>query len=268
MDVARITRVIKQTLGPKWSLKSNRISVLASCLANGHCFTEAGATAIGVPACPWTNAYEVALRKRLMSTIKARDQIFNSRFTSISCQSFLALPPTEQGSAVESFVHVVRRCSIVAREAAAAARARKGGQLDKFYEDIGHIHMPCRGYTMHLAQCLWAHGLGLEDVGIKEGLFPPDSVTQTFHSCGSGTCRGIAQLTCDDVATLEGSCEMQRLRLDAISEVVGSAWKDFGKRVADPYGGLEAGKRPGYIGTQLCEWQKASLDPIDIFQIC
>jgi hypothetical protein len=145
----------------------------------------------------------------------------------------------------------------------ASARAVASALLadpEAFYVDVTHPGMPYRGYGMHLAQCIYSYGGFADGVfGCADGIFPSDITTMLFHSNQGGTCAGLAALSGDEQKVLDGSKELQRLRLLSVSDVVAKKWSSVGPRVKDPFTKLGLNARAGCLGTQCCEWKKAFL---------
>ena len=302
LDIVRFASKIKKLL-PGWKGKGDiNIKVVAAVLAAGHTFTDAGIDAVGAPPFFWTLEYEGGLRERLTRTVETKTQIFSQRFTSISCQSFLCLGKRDVGPAIEAFIATIKRCVYVAGHAVLSARERikdasdsaagaKSGSAssrskgsasslamdsalmadpEAFYDDVTHAGMPCRGYSMHLAQCIYSYGgFGHGVFGCKEGIFPSDKATMLFHSNQGGTCAGLAHVTGDAQKDLDGSKELQRLRLLSVSDVVAQEWTSVGPRAKEPFAKLGRTARAGCLGTQCCEWKKAfSLGPKGAKQVC
>jgi hypothetical protein len=221
-DLCEIARAVVEAT-PQWRHPSKRESLLAAVLAAGHCWTALGVKTIGLPPVPWTLKFEKAVTSRLMKAARRGDLIFNTRFTSICCNTFPQSGNPAQK--VQEFVAKIRDCSRVAAIAVANARIRCGKRPEDFFEDIAHAGMPQRGYQMHLAQCLWMYG-GIATDGVQ--LFPADTLVFDYHSQQSGTCEGIARLTGDTDKSLRDSPELQSLRLEVISHEVGKRWKSHG----------------------------------------
>ena len=263
-DIAQLALGIKRQGYKKWWLSSSRVSLVAATLAAGHMFTEAGVAAIGWPPFPWSDAYAMGLRRRLLNTVSSGTHFFCYRFTSISTQSFLGLPAAEVPKAVDAFVDVIEDCVRVAATAVANAKLRVAGlsstHADDFYADIGHKGMPARGYSMHLSQCIWSYGGIAEGVyQCDDGIFPADTQTSVFHSNQAGTCIGLARVTGDEEAHLKNSLALQKLRLLLLPGVVAKLWPVVGGRVSDPFAKLGDVARAGCLANQLCEWTKARI---------
>jgi hypothetical protein len=255
-DIAAIAAVFKKQRS--WSSQKNRPRLLAGTLAAMHFFTVKGASIVALPSIPWTHAYEKTLRGNLW--MSREEQLYNSGNMYSKSLSFRGLDRVNQMVKIDAVVDVIKECCRVAGYAIEQIRARKNNpaladRSDLFYDDIAHFGMPAGSYGQNLAKCIWTYGLRLG--GEVEGIFPDEPKNSTLLSSQQGTCKGIAQLTGDEIGVLVKEKELQRLRIDLISKEVQAKWSKFGPRVADPYGKKTVADRSRALAHQLCEWAKA-----------
>ena len=254
-DFVEIIRGIRQEfrkrrLNP--GCKTQRASVLSTCLANASTMTAHGVETIGIVPVPFSKTHEDALVERAMAKRARGAQIFNTGMLFAASRSVVNKGKKEAQKSLRRWARDIRSISekvegSLERWQGPSQRARP----DKFLSLLGSRGFPAWGYSQHLGQNLWncgfakAHGLELK----TDRLLPLGG--------GKGPKGALARLLGPVAANPKLLKQPGYLRfcVAEVSAAVRMDWSKHGEPIRRDERSLT--DEHDIIIAQMCEWERA-----------